>query len=259
VLKLNAMDEEALASLNDIEQAAFGSPVEEAKMSESPLSEERPAESMLGAEPLFEETQEKAVSPDSELPDFLSEEMPAEADRQEDELSDFKDSLFGGKAGADEEVHAGIGLKADEPVEIREEPFDESDEEEISFGDINESVHSSGTAPGVESAGFTTEMFSKGAGIEEEKSGMDPVLTPAETFGLEDANAMVSEGNYTGAMSIYRRILSADPFDKKVLQRVEELKSLLKFLGKDKEALIERLNAFMKGIKKRQDEFHRSS
>ena len=43
-----------------------------------------------------------------------------------------------------------------------------------------------------------------------------------------------------------------------VLQRIQELKSLLKFLGKDKEALIMRLDSLLEGIRKRQDEFHRS-
>jgi hypothetical protein len=35
------------------------------------------------------------------------------------------------------------------------------------------------------------------------------------------------------AMSIYRKLLSLEPEDVHVLQRVEELKALLKLLGKD--------------------------
>jgi hypothetical protein len=43
------------------------------------------------------------------------------------------------------------------------------------------------------------------------------------------------------------------------LQRMEELRTLLKLMGKDKDALIVRLNAFLDGITKRGHEFHGSS
>ena len=75
---------------------------------------------------------------------------------------------------------------------------------------------------------------------------------------IEEADSLVSAGNYTGAMNIYRRVLSVNPNDNKVLQRIEELKSLLRLLGKDKEVLIERLNGLQEGITKRRDDFFRS-
>jgi len=56
-------------------------------------------------------------------------------------------------------------------------------------------------------------------------------------------------------MGAYRKFLTADPNNKKVLQRVEELRALLKLLGKDKEALVAKLDAFLEGINKRRDEF----
>jgi tetratricopeptide (TPR) repeat protein len=257
VLKLNAMDEEALSSLNDIEQTSFGPPGEEAGTHEAPLAEEAPAEPMLGEEPLFEESGDKTASSETGSSEPLSGEMSAAAGLHEDELSSFKDSLFGGKAASDEGLHEALGLKADVPMEVNEESFEISEDEEVSFSDINDPLQSSGAAPAGEAAGAAM-MFGKGSVREEEKPDMGPVKKPVEAASMEDANIMVSQGNYAGAMNIYRSILSADPNDRKVLQSIEELKSLLKFLGKDKEVLVGKLNSFMEGIKKRQDEFHRS-
>jgi hypothetical protein len=44
-----------------------------------------------------------------------------------------------------------------------------------------------------------------------------------------------------------------------VMQRVEELRSLLKVTGKDKDALISRLNDFLEGVKRVRDGFSRST
>jgi hypothetical protein len=76
---------------------------------------------------------------------------------------------------------------------------------------------------------------------------------------VADADQYILQGNYLEAMNIYRTILSGDPADKHVLQRVEELKAFLKLMGKDKEELILRLERFLEGIKKRRDEFSGST
>jgi hypothetical protein len=39
------------------------------------------------------------------------------------------------------------------------------------------------------------------------------------------------------------------------MQRIEELRALLKLLGKDKEELIAKLDSLLAGIRKRRDEF----
>ncbi|MCG2722425.1 MAG: tetratricopeptide repeat protein [Thermodesulfovibrionales bacterium] len=110
---------------------------------------------------------------------------------------------------------------------------------------------------------------------EEESFSFDDILQEAEPAGAitdtaveeeervpEEAGDMISEADrsvrdekYTQALSIYRKILASEPDNRKALQRVEELKALLKLLGKDKEELIERLENLLKGIKKRRDEF----
>ena len=76
---------------------------------------------------------------------------------------------------------------------------------------------------------------------------------------LQTADRFISEEKYLGAINIYQQILAAAADDKQTLQRIEELRSLLKLMGKDKEVLISKLNAFLSALKKRGDEFHRSS
>jgi tetratricopeptide (TPR) repeat protein len=80
---------------------------------------------------------------------------------------------------------------------------------------------------------------------------------PQEEEGLNIGNAdrHIAEGKYFSAMNIYRKILAREPDNKQALQRAEELRALLKLLGKDKEELVSRLDGFLDGIRKRHDEF----
>jgi hypothetical protein len=85
-------------------------------------------------------------------------------------------------------------------------------------------------------------------------------VVPTDKSGLfREAEGFISEGKYLAAVNIYRRILADAPGDKKALQSIEELRSLLKLMGKDKEVLISKLNEFQSAIKKRGDEFFRRS
>ncbi|HMK48442.1 MAG TPA: hypothetical protein VK435_00180 [Thermodesulfovibrionales bacterium] len=87
------------------------------------------------------------------------------------------------------------------------------------------------------------------AGIEEKDLRGDEGLT------IGNADKYIMEGKYFSAMNIYRKILSRDTANKQVLQRIEELRVLLKLLGKDKEELVSKLDGFLDGIRKRRDEF----
>ncbi len=106
----------------------------------------------------------------------------------------------------------------------------------------------------------------------EEKDKAVPFLS------LADADSYIVNGKYIAAIDIYKKLLSIEPNNMQVMQRIEELKSLLKLLGEDKEALITRLDSLfngikngknkealiarldslLNGIKKRRDEFFRS-
>ncbi|UCE78053.1 MAG: tetratricopeptide repeat protein [Nitrospiraceae bacterium] len=76
---------------------------------------------------------------------------------------------------------------------------------------------------------------------------------------FDETDRYIAQGNYVEAISLYNRMLASNPDDSQVLQRAEDLKSLLKLLGKDKEILISKLDFFLERIHQRRNEFYRSS
>jgi tetratricopeptide (TPR) repeat protein len=98
------------------------------------------------------------------------------------------------------------------------------------------------------------------AGEKTADEGEAPTVGEKELRGDEgltigNADKYIIEGKYFSAMNIYRKLLLGDTENKQVLQRIEELRVLLKLLGKDKEALVSKLDSFLDGIRKRHDEF----
>ena len=98
------------------------------------------------------------------------------------------------------------------------------------------------------------------AGEKTSDEGEAPTVGEKELRGDEgltigNADKYIIEGKYFSAMNIYRKLLLRDTENKQVLQRIEELRVLLKLLGKDKEALVSKLDSFLDGIRKRHDEF----
>lgn len=65
------------------------------------------------------------------------------------------------------------------------------------------------------------------------------------------ADALIAEGNYIRAMEIYRSLLSRYASNKYLLQRFEELKSLILLSGMRKDLITSRLARFLEMIKKR--------
>ena len=76
---------------------------------------------------------------------------------------------------------------------------------------------------------------------------------------IQDADRFLSEENYGKALRIYSALLTNGPENKVLIQRVHELKSLLKLLGKDKEALVMKLEQLLERIQERRDEFFGST
>jgi len=70
-----------------------------------------------------------------------------------------------------------------------------------------------------------------------------------------DPEHYIKQGDYHKALDAYRAILTEEPDNRQVLQRVAELKALFKILGKDHQAHIIHLEMFLDRIKKRRDEF----
>lgn len=79
-----------------------------------------------------------------------------------------------------------------------------------------------------------------------------------EVLDFSEADAFVLAGQYYKALERYRAMLQEYPDNKKVLQRMAELKNLLKLLGKDQEIIL-KLEALLEGIRRRRDEFFSSS
>ncbi|MBI3592397.1 MAG: tetratricopeptide repeat protein, partial [Nitrospirae bacterium] len=94
------------------------------------------------------------------------------------------------------------------------------------------------------------------AGIPSDKEPHDIALpAPAETQAAvieaeeQEAERLIAEGRYKKALEIYEGMLSSRPNEAKILQRKEELISLIKFMGKDKENIIKRLSRFLDAVK----------
>ncbi len=86
--------------------------------------------------------------------------------------------------------------------------------------------------------------------------GLESNTLSSERLGpnLSEGDGFVAKGEYFKALESYKALLNIYPDNKKILQRIAELKNLLKLVGKDEE-IIMRLEAFLEGIRRRRDEF----
>ncbi len=268
IVKLNPMDEESLNSLRDIEAVQA-----------QPQSEPEPeAEAPKPPEPAFRMPQEgsaPAEQPAEPFADFTVDAAPeAPAPVLDEDLHAFKESLFGGAGGQDAEAvsldtdeeegesarETDESVQPDETIEIEDLPDEEPD---ISFAELNEAVPGVTAADEAEGpADLLTldEDMEAITEIEDAVGGEDVFASGvSQTATVQDGDRMVADGNYAGAARVYQTLLSASPDDRSLLQRIEELRALLKLLGKDKEMLIARLGGFLDGVQKRRDEFYRRS
>jgi len=269
-LKLNPMDEEALNSLRDIEDTYTEQPVQKLQEHAPPFSEE----AGTGKDVLSEAMSIETTSHEQ------TQDRPLESGQ---ELDAFKKSLFGGAAEPREEIPEELPAVAEDITEVVEIP--EEAAEEWSFGeenspadeavaeDITETEEIPEDADEEWSFGEMTDVqkTEQGEAAEDTKTVSEDLfraeMTRETSFAipkdnselLQTANRFISEEKYLGAINVYQQILAMTPDDKQTLQRIEELRSLLKLMGKDKEVLISKLNAFLHAMKKRGDEFHRNS
>lgn len=167
-----------------------------------------------------------------------------------------------------------------EALEIKETPDISISEEELELGEfrtqpeeIPEKEEPIAESPAVEKEDEEKELEASLAEIEdisEESISLEGLLEESEIIeeteaktspgiSINYADSYIIKGQYSEAMNIYRKLLSDNPENRHVMQRIEDLRSLLKLLGKDGEILIERLDDFLEGIKKRRNEFFRSS
>jgi tetratricopeptide (TPR) repeat protein len=130
--------------------------------------------------------------------------------------------------------------------ELQEAPF--GIEEEIRETSIEEELSeiSASVSEDIEESDFSISDIHENQGEE---------IFRESKIDLGVADSYISQGKYLDAMNIYKRLLSIEPDNVHVLQRIEELKTLLELLGKGKEDLIAKMDSLLDGIKKRRDEF----
>lgn len=250
ILRLNSMDEDALTSLHELEAGnSPGEPGEALAVGQGGEEEQVPAGDV------------GEVAPEEAHPEDVAPEQPEPAGG--DELSAFKESLFGSGGAGDsssEEIIA-EDLPEDDAVadsvltagdeDIEDVPADVALEEDLE--EIGEISVADEDVPAEEISGAGVDAspaYAQAAVPEgEEDNGT------AGSVSIEEADDRISEADYGGAIRIYRKILSENPDDRQAMQRLEELRSLLKMLGRDKEELMARLNGFLEGIQKKHNEF----
>jgi tetratricopeptide (TPR) repeat protein len=138
-------------------------------------------------------------------------------------------------------------MPATEPVkELQESPF--GMEEEMIETSIEEELPeiSASVSEDIEESDFSISDIHETRGEE---------IFRESKIDLGVADSYISQGKYLDALNIYKGLLSIESDNVHVLQRIEELKTLLELLGKDKEDLIAKMNNLLNGIKKRRDEF----
>lgn len=210
VIQLNPMDEDARMCLTEIAGSPFAEQPAVSAEAEPPVARETGiAGAFHGGEP---ETGTDATG----------EAKPGEAFG-----SDFEkfNSSFPGVE--EEELE-----QAEEMVEI---PDDQSFEipDESSFGDILTDVR-----------GTTKEV----SDLSEPDVPMGETGVPREMVDASAADAFIACGNFYKALETYRQILTVDPENKQILQRVAELKSLMTMMGKGNDVLIARLESFLGAV-----------
>lgn len=268
VLNLNPTDEWALSSLSALKEKP--SPPQEQ------IEEKVSTTEQVSEVPEIKETPDIFISEeDVELGEFRTqpEEIPEKeepivespaVEKEHDEETDLWEL-------PDEEI---TEIKKEEDTEEKpiEMPISEIPEEisEVSqISDVSEAEE-----PSIELFGDEEKELEASVveieDIPEESISLEGLLEESEILeeteakispeiNINDADSYIINGQYSEAMNIYKKLLSVNPENRHVMQRIEELKTLLKLLGKDREVLIEKLDDFLEGIKKRRNEFFRSS
>ena len=213
VIRLNPSDDDAKMCLSEITGSAHD-------------EEELPA---FGEVEIEQGTEEQMVADAAtgegagEIPAEVAEEVPAGPEEKFAGFEEFKSSFQGIREEGAAETEDVQEISEEQVFELSEEtPF-----ENIFVGTEGESREVAG-GPGAQPLSVD--------------SGGAPDISAADSF--------IQSGNYFRALETYKEVLTREPDNKSVLQRVVELKSLMKLTGKDGEALIAGLEAFLDAIKR---------
>jgi tetratricopeptide (TPR) repeat protein len=243
VLRLNPADEWAATTLAEIEEKPekpVPKPAEE-KIAETLHVEEKVAEETGREKPLD-------ISPGGEETE-KAPEIPASA--QKTELWEQHAGTF---REIEEEKPSGTSI-SEEDMRLWKAHTEMVEEIETAE---EETATEPGELPEENSFSFE-DIFKKPQAAVEETEEIAEEVSEQPLITVADADRYILQEKYSDAMNVYRNLLSTEPDNRQILQRVEELRALLKMLGKDKEQLISRLDSFLSGVRKRRNEFFGST
>lgn len=250
VIKLNPLDEEAQVILRELTNVPFAADelADEEFLLSLSLAEEPPAEELTAVEEAAEAVgEEEAMEEEVFLEEFekaLPEEVMVEALEEAGVIEEASPVETEAVETLEEAETVEETASAEEEGGAAEEvaPLEEEVEEV-------EAVEEAVEAVPLEEAG---EAF-------DETGFHDIGLTEvAEEYSEEHrARELVADGEYAEALNIYRKLIAEEPENKKALQGLQELESLLKLLGREKEMVVAKLKVFLKAVMKRRDEFYR--
>ena len=91
---------------------------------------------------------------------------------------------------------------------------------------------------------------------EEEEEEAAPAFQEPDPEALRQADELIEKGQFVEAMEVYNKILEQAPDYGPVLQRVQELRLLMKVQGKGSALVEHGLGKFLSAIQRRRDEFY---
>lgn len=248
VIQINPLDEDARSFIESVEEKVHNEILE-------------PAES-LSVESV-EEVTEEAGRENTAEPEVTESFEPAELPLEESTIEEHLEER------TEEEsfnIPEDVGLGIEEPLEMLPEDLTEVRQQLPDIEEVESVLDHGELAELLETEGFP-ETVSEAEPMEEsvqervfykESPDVEKVELIHEDLDLADADSFVSSRQYYKALDSYKSILKEFPDNKKVLQRIAELKHLLKLLGKDQEIIV-KLEALLEGIRRRRDEFFSSS
>lgn len=219
VLKLNPIDDDAKMCLSEIKESARG--VEAGTPGAEPAQPPGvmgplPGDAALVAGGSMEESEEEVSA------ELASETVEEQQKKITEDFKKFRNSF--------PDVEAEV---AEIPEEANETPDDQ-------MFDLPEETPLDDAFPVI--------------GDDVKEDDFSEVLDlPADLGGVPDlasADPLILNGNYFGALEVYKKFLTEEPDNKHILQRIVELKTLMKLTGRDGEALMANLETFLDAIKR---------
>lgn len=157
---------------------------------------------------------------------------------------------FEALAGTENETEAEIVAETEEASDEEFEKF------RASFSGMEEEIAGDDRVFDIPEESSVENISNAVAEVSETTSDLSVPSVSIEATGSKDktdlstADSFISNGNYFKALEMYREVLERDPGNKQILQRIIELKALMKMMGKSGELVIARLEAFLDSLKK---------